>query len=306
MLTFKLNNGVEIPCTGLGVFRLEENGEVEKAVANAIRNGYRMIDTAYAYHNEAGVGRGIKISGVPRSELFITSKVGNEQQGYESTKEAFYQTLKELDTDYLDLYLIHWPQGKKTLETWKAMEELHEEGLIRAIGVSNFKIHHLEYLMATSLVVPALNQVEFHPRHWPVELYEFCRNKGIQMAAWSPLMIGKAVKIPEIIKLADKYKRTPAQIILRWMYQKNIISIPKSSKTHRMIENISIFDFVLAEEDMNVIDALNNNDSLVKYRDKIVWLLHMIWSLKFSKRLYRLLGSAIFDRFSDELKSKPA
>ncbi len=295
-----------MPCTGLGVFRLKEDGQVEKAIVTAIENGYRMIDTAYAYHNEEGVGRGIKMSGVPRSELFITSKIGNEQQGYESAKEAFFQTLKDLQTDYLDLYLIHWPQGKKSLETWKAMEELHEQGLIRAIGVSNFQVHHLEYLMGNSKTVPAVNQVEFHPLHWPSELYGFCVSKAIQMVAWSPLMIGKAVKISKISKIAHVYQRTPAQIILRWIHQKNVVTIPKSSSGKRIIENIDVFDFVLTEEDMARMDALNQNDSLVNTRDKIVWLLEMLWTLKFNRNFYNKLFFALQDRLSAELKIKTA
>lgn len=291
---------------GLGVFRIEETTEVEKVVLTAIQNGYRMIDTAYAYHNEEGVGRGIKMSGVPRNELFITSKIGNNQQGYESTKEAFFQTLRDLQTDYLDLYLIHWPQGKKSIETWKAMEELYEQGLIRAIGVSNFMTHHLDFLLANSKVVPAVNQVEFHPFHWPEELYEYCVNKGIQMVAWSPLMIGKAVKIPEIKKIAQKYQKTPAQVVLRWIYQKNVIPIPKSRSVNRIIENSKIFDFELSLEDIVHIDSLNNNDSLVKGRDRITWLLEMLWSLKFHKTLYRLLFAAIIDRLTAESKLKSA
>ncbi len=306
MLTVKLNNGVEMPFIGLGVFRLDENGEVEKAVASAIKNGYRMIDTAYMYHNEAGVARGIQMSGVPRSEMFITSKIGNDQQGYESAKEAFYQTLKDLKTDYLDLYLIHWPLGKKTLETWKAMEELYEEGLIRAIGVSNFQIYHLKFLFSNCRIVPAVNQVEFHPFHWPAELYDFCREKGIQLAAWSPLMIGKAVKIPEIKKIARVYQKTPAQIILRWIHQKRVVIIPKSSSTNRIIENVSIFGFVLENEDMTKIEALNKNESLVDGRDRIIYLLEMLWKLKFNKTIYRLLFSAIYSRFTFGLKSKRA
>ncbi len=302
MITVKLNNGVEMPRTGFGVFRLQENGPVEKAVVNAIKNGYRMIDTAYEYHNEAGVGRGIKLSGLPRDQIFITSKVGNDQQGYQSTKEAFYQTLKDLQTDYLDLYLIHWPRGKKSLETWEAMEELYEQGLIRAIGVSNFKVHHLEYLLSNSKIVPAVNQVEFHPLHWSSELHTYCRDKGIQTVAWSPLMTGKAIQLPLIKKIARKYQRTPAQIVLRWIYQKDVVTIPKSNNSKRIIENIDVFDFLLTDDDLAAIDALNNNESLVKKQDRISFLLQMLWKLKYNKTIYRLLFFALFNKVSVQFK----
>ncbi len=292
----KLNNGVEMPWMGLGVFQLPENGRVEKAVSTALKNGYRHIDTAYAYHNEEGVGRGIKISSIPRSDLFISSKIGNEQQGYESTRNALQQTLKALQTDYLDLYHIHWPQGKKTLETWKVMEDLYNEGLIRAIGVSNFKIHHLEYLLANSKIVPAVNQVEFHPRNSNPVLHEFCRSKNIQLVAWSPLMRGEAMNIHEINAIAKKYNKTPVQIILRWNLQKQVVTIPRSGNNKRIIDNSKIFDFVLYEKDMVKIDALNRDKPIIQKRDRIKYLLEMLWNQKYDKRLIKLLSDALYKK----------
>lgn len=212
--TVLLNNGVEMPLLGLGVFRLEEKGEVENAVKTALQNGYRSIDTASAYHNEAGVADGIKASGVPRNEIFLTTKINKADLGYQSTIDAFYKSLDYLKTDYLDLLLIHWPKGRKSLQAWKAMEELYEKGLIRAIGVSNFKVHHLEYLLTDCKVIPAVNQVEFHPKHSQPELMAFCKKMNIQLEAWSPLMRGEVFNVPVIKKLAAKYSKTPAQIVL--------------------------------------------------------------------------------------------
>lgn len=303
MNTVKLYNGVEIPWIGLGVFRLEENGQVEKAVLNALRNGYRMIDTANVYHNEKGVGKAIKMSGIPRKQIILSSKVGNKQQGYESTKITFYDSLEALQTDYLDIYLIHWPQGMLTLETWRAMEELYQEGLIRAIGVSNFDIHHLQFLLSNSNIIPAVNQIEFHPRHWSEKLYAYCMEKKIRVMAWSPLMLGKATRISEIRNMALKYNKTPAQIILRWNLQKKVVTIPKSGKPQHIAENMKIFDFELSERDLVKIDKLNRNESLIKKRDRIIYLLQMLWKLKFNKTLYRLLVSAIYNRVAAEFKT---
>ncbi len=286
-----------MPWLGLGVFRLEENGEVEKAVKTALMNGYRSIDTAAAYHNEAGVARGIRQSGIPRNEIFITTKVKNDQQGYQSTIDAFYQSLEFLETDYLDLYLIHWPRGKKSLQTWKAMEELYEKGLIRAIGVSNFKIHHLEYLMTAGKIVPAVNQVEFHPKHAQPELLAFCKKHHIQLEAWSPLIAGEAVKIPVVKRLASKYGKLPAQIVLRWDLQKGVVTIPKSGNPERIAANAQIFDFELEKEDMKKLDALNINNPIISYRDNTVHLLHMIFVHAFNRQFILSAIKAVFRSF---------
>jgi methylglyoxal/glyoxal reductase len=291
-----LNNGVEMPWLGLGVLRLNENGEVEKAVKSALKNGYRSIDTAAAYHNEAGVGRAIRESGIPREEIFITTKVNNNQQGYKETIDAFYQSLEYLQTDYIDLYLIHWPKGKKSLRTWKAMVKLYKEGLIRAIGVSNFKIHHLEYLMTFSDIVPAVNQIELHPRHSQPELVKFCKKHDIQVVAWSPLLKGEVTRMPAIKEIASRYGKTAAEIVLRWNLQKGIVTIPKSGNPARIAENSAIFDFELGKNDIAKIDRLNRNQPLLAYRDKTVHLLQMLVKYLFHKAFFSSLINYCFIR----------
>jgi diketogulonate reductase-like aldo/keto reductase len=265
----KLNNGLEMCWLGLGVFRAEDGQEVENAVVAALKNGYRSIDTAAVYDNEKGVGTGIKNSGVARKDIFLTSKVWNSDQGYKTTLKAFEKSLERLQTDYLDLYLIHWPKGKLSLDTWKAMEELYEKGLIRAIGVSNFLVHHLEDFLPECNVVPAVNQVEFHPELIQPELLEYCQEKGIQPEAWSPIMKGKVLNIPVLQALAAKYKKTPVQIVLRWDIQKGVVTIPKSVHPDRIISNADIFDFELNDEDMAKIDRLDKNKRLGFHPDHI-------------------------------------
>jgi methylglyoxal/glyoxal reductase len=255
-----LHNGVKMPWVGLGVFKVEDGQEVTNAVKTAIQNGYRSIDTASFYGNEEGVGKAIKEVGVPREELFITTKVWNSDQGYESTLASFNTSLEKLGLEYLDLYLIHWPVKNKYKETWKALEELYKEGKVRAIGVSNFQIHHLNDIMTDCEIKPMVNQVEYHPSLTQVELREFCEKEGIQLEAWSPLKKGQLIKDETIVGLAEKYNKTPAQIILRWDLQNNVITIPKSIKEHRIIENANIFDFELQKDDMEKIDRLNKNE----------------------------------------------
>lgn len=267
--TVRLNNGVEMPWFGLGVFRAEDGKEVENAVVTAINHGYRSIDTASVYQNERGVGAGIKKSGVPRGEIFLTSKVWNGDQGYKSTLKAFNDSLERLQTDYLDLYLIHWPKGKLSLETWKALEELYDKGLTRAIGVSNFLVHHLEDLLPECKVVPAVNQVEFHPELIQPGLLKYCQEKGIQPEAWSPIMKGKVLDIPVLQALAAKYQKTPVQIVLRWDIQKGVVTIPKSVHPERIISNANIFDFELSDEDMAKIDRLDKNQRIGFHPDEI-------------------------------------
>jgi len=253
-----LNNGVKLPWLGLGVWRVKEGDEVISSVKHAIQSGYRSIDTAAVYGNEEGVGQAIKESGVAREELFITTKVWNSDQGYESTLQAFETSRKKLGLEYIDLYLIHWPVKGKYVETWKALEKLYKDGLVRAIGVSNHQIHHLQDIMEASEIVPAVNQVEFHPLLTQKELLGFCKDKGIQLEAWSPLMQGN-LDVPLLAELADKYQKTPAQIVLRWDLQNGVVTIPKSITPHRIEENSKIFDFTLSAEDMEKIDALNQN-----------------------------------------------
>ncbi|SEC24739.1 aldo/keto reductase [Paenibacillus sp. GP183] len=254
-----LNNGVKMPWFGLGVWRVEEGIEVITSVKSAIAAGYRSIDTAAAYRNEEGVGQAIRESGVPREELFITTKLWNKDQGYESTLKAFDDSMEKLGLDYLDLYLIHWPVKGKYRETWRAFNKLYEGGKIKAIGVSNFQIHHLNDILADSDVVPAVNQVEYHPRLTQKPLLDFCKKKGIQLEAWSPLMQGMLLDQPELMKIAEKHHKSVAQIILRWDLQNGVVTIPKSVKEHRIIENADVFDFELTAEDMASIDQLNQD-----------------------------------------------
>ncbi|MBO8163492.1 MAG: aldo/keto reductase [Brevibacillus sp.] len=253
-----LHNGVKMPWLGLGVWKAKEGDEVKKAVRWALETGYRSIDTAAIYGNESGVGEAIRESGIPRDQLFITTKVWNADQGYETTLKAFEESRKRLGLEYLDLYLVHWPVKGKYKETWKALEKLYKDGYVRAIGVSNFQIHHLQDLMADSEQVPVVNQVEYHPLLTQQPLLSFCREHRIQLEAWSPLMQGNLDQ-PLLDRLADKYGKTPAQIVLRWDLQNEVVTIPKSVTEQRIRENADIFDFTLSDEDMAQISALNQN-----------------------------------------------
>lgn len=256
----QLNNGVQMPILGYGVFKIS-NGETAFCVEEAIKAGYRSIDTAMIYENEAGVGQGIKASGVAREELFITTKVWNRDQGYDKTISAFEQSRKNLQLDYLDLYLIHWPVPKQGLyvETWRALETLYKEGKVRSIGVSNFTINHLEDILLQGEVVPAVNQVELHPWLNQAELRAFMKDKGIYAQAWSPLARAKHMDNEILNEIAKKYGKTAAQVILRWDIQNLIITIPKSSSPVRMAENANVFDFELTDEEMKKIDSLDCN-----------------------------------------------
>jgi diketogulonate reductase-like aldo/keto reductase len=259
--TTTLHNGVKMPWLGLGVFQVKDGEEVVNAVKAALELGYRSIDTAAIYQNEEGVGKAIAESNIPRNELFITSKVWNSNQGYESTLAAFDESIDKLGLDYLDLYLIHWPvpaQGKY-IETWKALEKLYKDGRIRAIGVSNFKTHHLEELLANCEIKPMVNQIEYHPCLTQVEVREFCKKNEIQLEAWSPLMQGGLLNEPILIEIAAKYNKSTAQVILRWDLQNEVVTIPKSVKPHRIAENADVFDFELTEEEVGKINALNQD-----------------------------------------------
>jgi diketogulonate reductase-like aldo/keto reductase len=253
-----LNNGIKMPWLGLGVFKVKEGREVINSVKHAISTGYRSIDTAAIYGNEEGVGQAIKESGIPREELFITTKVWNSNQGYDSALRAFDASLNELGLDYLDLYLIHWPVKGKYSDTWKALVKLYEDKRVRAIGVSNFQIHHLRDILQESSTIPAVNQVEYHPLLTQQELLAFCQANRIQLEAWSPLMQGN-LNLPLLQELSAKYHKTPAQIVLRWDLQHEVITIPKSITPSRIEENAAIFDFELSREDMERLDSLNQN-----------------------------------------------
>ena len=265
---FNLNSGIKIPCVGYGTFRTPAH-VAEQAVKEAIETGYRHIDTAAVYGNEEAVGKGIKDSGIKREDLFVTSKLWNTNRGYEQTKKAFQETLDRLQMDYLDLYLIHWPANEKQFgddaakinaETWRAMEDLYNEGKIRAIGVSNFMPHHIAELMKTAKVAPAVDQIEVHPG-WPhTEEIKYLQAHNILVEAWAPLG-GQGAKVltnPTMIQIADKYQKTPAQVCLRWILQQGILPLPKSVHKERMISNQNIFDFELTDEDMRKINLLPN------------------------------------------------
>lgn len=249
-----------MPYFGLGVFKVQEGDELQQAVKYALSTGYKHIDTASLYGNERGVGQAIKESGVPRKDIFVTSKIWNSDQGYANTLRAFDVSMKLLDFEYLDLYLVHWPVKGKYIETWKALEQIYAEGRVRAIGVSNFLRHHLEYLLAHCKIVPMVNQMEFHPRLVQQELIDFCHSHSIQYEAWSPLMQGKIFNIKELHTLAAKYKKDIAQLVLRWNLQKGVVTIPKSINRERIISNAQIFDFEITPKDMKAIDHLDKNE----------------------------------------------
>ncbi|PID06456.1 MULTISPECIES: aldo/keto reductase [unclassified Sporosarcina] len=260
--TTTLSNGVEMPWLGLGVFKVEEGTELVNVVKTAIEHGYRSIDTAAIYGNESSVGKGIQEAQVDRKELFITSKVWNSELGYEKTLVAFDESITKLGLDYLDLYLIHWPVEGQFKEAWRALETLYEEGKAKAIGVSNFQPHHLEELMKDAKIKPMINQVEYHPRLSQKEVQAFCQKHDIQMEAWSPLMQGELLENAELQEIADRYNKSVAQVILRWDLQNGVVSIPKSTKAHRIAENADVFNFELTSEDMEQINKLNQDQRI--------------------------------------------
>jgi methylglyoxal/glyoxal reductase len=258
-----LNNGIDMPQLGYGVFRVEEGTELEKAVETAIRMGYRSIDTAAIYGNEKSVGNGVRnaidAGLVTREELFITSKVWNDGLSYDETIAAYEESLEKMGLDYLDLYLIHWPGKDKYMESWKALQALYKDGRIKSIGVSNFEVHHLETLLNEAEIKPVVNQIEFHPKLTQKEVRTFCEEHNIRVEAWSPLMNAELLKNDTVQEMAKSVGKSAAQVILRWDLQHGIITIPKSMTESRMKENISLFDFELSEEQMKQLDELNEN-----------------------------------------------
>lgn len=254
-----LNNGVEMPVFGLGTYLSGSGRETKDMVLYALEIGYRHIDTARSYGNERDIGEVIKKSGLPREELFITTKLWNSDHGFHRALAAFEESCEDLGLDYVDLYLIHWPVQNLRNESWRALEKLQVEGKCRSIGVSNYTINHLKELFDISPVIPAVNQVEFSPFLYQKDLLEFCRMNNIQFESYSPLTKGHMLGDPRLSKMAQKYSKSPAQILIRWTLQKEVVVIPKSSRKERIRENADVFDFVISPEDMDALDAFNKN-----------------------------------------------
>lgn len=256
-----LSNGVKIPSIGFGTYKSGDDEETAKIIKNALNLGYKMIDTASFYNNEVGIGNGIKESGIDRKDIFIVTKLWNDDHGYDNTIEAFNKSLNNLQVDYIDLYLIHWP-NKLNAETWRAFEHLYETGKVKAIGVCNFKVEHLEELKKTAKIMPMVNQVEIHPFSTKNNIINYCKDNNIKVVAWSPISRGRVLSNDLMIDLSQKYKKSIVQIVLRWHMQKGVIPIPKSSNENRIKENIDIFDFEISSEDMKAIDSLDEGDDM--------------------------------------------
>ncbi|MBS1488847.1 MAG: aldo/keto reductase [Bacteroidetes bacterium] len=274
--TVKLNNGIEMPILGFGVFQVPDLNECERSVVDAIKSGYRLIDTAASYMNEEAVGKAIKRSSVPREELFITTKLWIQDAGYENAKKAFYKSLKKLQMEYLDLYLIHQPYND-VHGAWRAMEELYKEGKVRAIGVSNFQPDRVMDLISFNKIVPAINQIETHPFNQQIDTQKFLQENNIQHESWGPFAEGKnnLFKNELLAAIGQKYNKSIAQVVLRWLTQRGVVAIPKSVRKERMEENFNVFDFQLTDEDMQSIQTLDQNASaFFDHRDPtmVKWL----------------------------------
>lgn len=258
--TTTLNNGIEMPRIGLGTYQSNDGDEVTNAIHWALEAGYRAIDTASMYKNETGIGRAVAESDVPRDQIFITSKVWNSDQGYESTFDSLAGSLERLQTDYLDLLLIHWPSRTHMAQTWRAFEELLGAGKVRAIGVSNFLAHHIDELLSLATVPPSVNQIEHHPYLQQPELVAKCHELNIAVTAWSPILRGRVNDIDTITSIANELGATPAQVTLRWMLDSDVLVIPKSARQARIIENASLFDFELTPAHMSQLQALDKGE----------------------------------------------
>lgn len=261
---YELYNGVKIPCIGFGTWKLPNTQQGTDIIKTALALGYRHIDTAEGYENEEAVGKAVRTCGIPRKEIFVTSKLDNKMHGYENTIKAFRETMEKLELEYLDLFLIHWPAPvqirdswqEKNEETWIAMEELYKKGLIKAIGVSNFLEHHLEPLMSMANIKPMVNQIEFHPQYVPDQLYKFCKKRDILVEAWSPLIGGKAFRHEILKEISETYGKTVAQLCIAWSLQKGVLPLPKASSPERIKENMEVFDFEISQEDILKIKEL--------------------------------------------------
>lgn len=255
----KLNNGIDIPVLGLGTYKSHPGTETVNAVRYALDTGYRHIDTAALYANEKDVGLAIRQGGIAREKIFITTKVWNSAQGYNNTLKAFDESLKKLNTDYIDLYLIHWPVPESRNETWKALEKLYSDGKAKSIGISNYTINHIEELLKSCGIVPSVNQVELSPFLQQPKLMEYCKEKGIVVEAYSPLTRGKKFKDKRLLGIAEKYSKSPAQIMIRWALQYDTVVLPKSAHPERIKENADVFDFEISPEDMEYIKTFDEN-----------------------------------------------
>jgi len=258
--TVPLHGSIDIPLLGFGVYKVPDGAEVEDAITSALALGYRHLDTAALYRNERGVGRAIAASGIIRSDLFITTKLWNSNQGYESTLAAIDKSLGKLGLDYVDLYLVHWPKPEHTEGTWRAMEEIQRSGKARAIGVSNFLTDHLDQLAETATVLPSINQIEFHPHLQSPELVTYCNDRSIVVEAWSPLKHGEIIDDSELQMMADAHGVTVPQVVLRWMLQRGIVTIPKSVTPSRIAQNLDLYDFELGADEIASINAMDRGD----------------------------------------------
>lgn len=274
-----LSNGVQIPCIGFGTWQVEDGDEAYNSVLEALKVGYRHIDTAQAYGNEQSVGRAVKDSGVPRGDIFITSKLANPVRGYEETIKSFNDSLKKLDTDYMDLFLVHWPRPhmyrdewqQKNADSWRAMEELYKEERVRAIGISNFHPHHIRELMKTAAVAPMVNQIRLCPGDTQDEVVDYSRDMGMLLQAYSPMGVGRIFEVPEMKELSEKYGKTIGQIAIRWSLQRGYLPLPKSVTPARILENTQVFDFELSEEDVQKIADMKGVCGYSSDPDSITW-----------------------------------